>query len=96
MVLGTTNAGKGKKNGQAVVTVVDDFGNTISGATVSGTFTGSFNESETGNTGGSGAVTLTTSNNPVKRNIAYTFCVDSISGVPGLIYSPSAADCQTY
>ncbi len=96
IVLGTASASKGLKNGQAVVTVVDDLGNAISGATVSGTFTGSFNQTVSGATVGSGIATLTTSNNPQKRNISFTFCVVSISSVGGLTYNPGAQECQTY
>ncbi len=94
--LGTANAGKGRKHGRAVVTVVDDFGNAIGGATVTGTFTGSFNQTVDGNTDGGGVATLTTSNDPQKKNIAYTFCVDDITGVAGLIYDPPAQECQNY
>jgi len=96
IALSTANAGKGRKNGRAVVTVVDDFGNQISGASVTGSFTGSFNQTVSGNTGGTGAATLTTSNNPQKRNISFTFCVDSITGVSGLTYNPGAPECQSY
>jgi hypothetical protein len=96
IVLGTASAGKGRKHGRAVVTVVDDFGTTINGATVTGTFTGSYDETVSSDTAGGGVATLTTSINPVKRSISFTFCVDSISGVSGLIYSPGAQECQTY
>ncbi len=94
IVLGTSNAGRGQKHGQAVVSVVDDFGTAIDGATVTGTFTGSFNQAVADDTAG-GVATLTTSNNPQKKNISYRFCVDSITGVPGLTYTPGA-DCQDY
>jgi len=96
IVLGSSNADRGQKNGQAVVTVVDDFGNAIDGATITGTFIGSFNETVSGDTAGGGVATLTTSSNPQKKNIAYTFCVDAIAGVPGLAYIPATPDCQTY
>jgi len=79
IVLSTVNAGKGNKNGQAVVTVVDDLGNAIGGATVNGTFSGSYNESASGNTSGGGSVTLTT-DTTVKGGASFTFCVDDISG----------------
>jgi len=96
IVLGTANAGKGRKHGQAVVTVVDDFGTVISGVTVTGTFTGSYNQTVSNGTGGGGVAALTTSNDPQKRNIAFTFCVDSISSVSGLEYNPPTPDCDTY
>ncbi|MFC1696451.1 PKD domain-containing protein [Pseudomonadota bacterium] len=78
IVLSTVNAGKGKKNGRAVVTVVDDLGNPISGAAVDGTFSGSFNQNVSGTTSG-GTVTFTTSAT-AKGGASFTFCVDSISG----------------
>lgn len=96
IVLGTANASKGQKNGQAVVTVLDNFGNAISGAIVTGMFSGSFNQTVAGTTGGGGAATLTTSNDPQKRGISFTFCVDSITGVTGLTYTPDSPDCQSY
>ena len=92
IALSTVNAGKGRKNGRAVVTVVDDLGNPISGATVSGTFTGSFNEAVSGSSGGSGAATLTTSQT-VKGGASFTFCVDDISGT--LPYQ-SGQVCQNF
>ena len=95
IVLSTVNAGKGRKNGQAVVTVVDDQGNAIGGATVNGSFTGSYTESASGVSNGSGAVTLTTSAT-AKGGVAFTFCVDSISSVSGLDYTPATPDCQTF
>jgi len=78
IVLGTVNAGKGNKNGQAVVTVVDNLGNAISGANVAGTFSGSFNQNVSGATSG-GSVTFTTSAT-AKGGASFTFCVDNISG----------------
>ena len=94
IVLGTVSAGKGNKNGQAVVTVVDDLGNAISGATVVGTFSGSFNQNVSGATSG-GSVTLTTSAT-AKGGVSFTFCVDSISAVSGLAYNPAVPDCRAF
>ena len=79
IVLSTVNAGKGNKNGQAVVTVVDDLGNPIGGATVTAEFSGSFNESVSGSTSGSGSVTFTT-DATAKGGASFTFCVTEISG----------------
>ena len=66
---------------------IDDF---------AGTFSGSFNQTVAGDTAGSGVATLTTSGNPQRKNIAYTFCVDSITRVPGLTYAPVTSHCQDY
>lgn len=93
--LGTTSAGRGQKHAQATVTVADDFGNPIDGATVTGTFTESYNETVADVTAGGGVATLTTSNNPQKKNIAYTFCVDDIT-FGGLTYQPAAEECWSY
>jgi hypothetical protein len=95
IVLGTANASKGRKNGQANVTVINEFGEPVAGATVTGTFTGSFSQQVFNTTGASGAATLTTSNNPQKKNISFVFCVDTITA-PGLTYSVLTQECQSY
>jgi len=95
IVLGTASAGKGRKHRRADVTVVDALGTTINGATVTGTFTGNYEETVLSNTTG-GVATLITSNNPEKRNISFTFCVDDISHVSELPYHPAAKECLTY
>jgi hypothetical protein len=91
IVLSTVNAGKGKKDGRAVVTVVDDLGNPISGVTVEGAFSDSFTESVSGDTSGA-AVTFTTTGEPVKRP-TFTFCVNDITGE--LPYNDGQV-CQSY
>jgi hypothetical protein len=96
IVLGTASAGKGRKHGQAIVAVEDDLGNEIAGVTVTGEFSGSFNQTVPASTSGSGQATLTTSTSPQKRNISYTFCVVSISVVSGLTYSLERPDCKDY
>lgn len=93
IVVGTANAGKGNKAGQAVVTVTDDLGSPVGSLTVNGTFSGSYNESASGATGGDGSATLTTSST-VKGGVSFTFCVDSISG-SALPYAPVTPDCAS-
>jgi hypothetical protein len=83
IVVSTVNAGKGKKYGQAEVTVVDELGTLISGVTVEGTFSESFNQSVSDTTSG-GSVTFITTGTPQKRP-SFIFCVDDISG--GLPYT---------
>ena len=78
IVLSTIDAQRRRKHGHAVVTVVDDLGNLISGATVSGTFSGGFNESVSGDTSG-GSVIFTTSATR-RGSVSFTFCVDDITG----------------
>ena len=71
-------ADKGEKHGQALVKVLDDCGNPVSGVTVYGKFSGDFTDSVSGATGGGGNVLLTTTT-WMKGNPAFTFCVDDVS-----------------
>lgn len=83
ITVSTVNAGKGVKRGQAVVTVEDDQGNLVSGATVSGSFSGTFTEVPPGEiTDGGGRATFTTSGSG-KGGVSVTFCVTGIAH-PGL------------
>ncbi len=84
----TVNAGQGSKRGQAQVTVVNNCGVAVSGASVSGTFTGDFNETLVSISNSSGVATLTTAGQK-KGSVALTFCVTSIAAA-GLTYNPSA------
>ena len=79
IVAGTASAGKGKKNGTATVTVLDDLGGAAAGVTVSGNFSGTFNESFTGTTSSAGQVNFSTSA-AAKKGISVTFCVSAVSG----------------
>jgi hypothetical protein len=92
IALGTVNAGQGNKLGQAVVTVTDDLGSPVGGVAVGGTFSGSYNESGSAVSSGSGDATLTTVGTD-KGGISFTFCVDSISG-SSLTYA--GPDCATF
>jgi len=75
----TVSAGKGLKYGQATVVVVDDQGNPVSGALVSGAFSGDITEQVIeAQTGATGSVTVTTSQS-AKRISVLSFCVTSIT-----------------
>ncbi|HEY5729381.1 MAG TPA: multicopper oxidase domain-containing protein [Anaerolineales bacterium] len=74
----TVNAGQGNKRGQATVTVVDDLGGLVSGASVTGYFTGTFNESGSGTTNSNGTTVITTTGT-AKGSVSVTFCVTSIT-----------------
>lgn len=75
----TVNRGKGEKAGRADVVVEDDQGNLVSGATVSGDFSGTFNESVvSGLTNGSGSTAVETTGTQ-KGGVSVTFCVTAIS-----------------
>jgi hypothetical protein len=91
----TVNQSKGRKSARAIVSVVNDCGGAVSGANVSGTFSGGINEAQSGGTNGSGQATLTTAA-AVKPLRSFGFCVDSISG--GLPYNSgaNAATCANY
>ncbi|HSR49507.1 MAG TPA: Ig-like domain-containing protein [Acidobacteriota bacterium] len=80
------NVGQGNKRGRAVVTIFDDLGNPVSGATVLGTFGGSFNESASGVTGANGSVELLTVGTQ-RGGVEATFCVDDVTA--SLPYDPS-------
>lgn len=76
------NLNKGFKAGLATVLVVDDLGNPVQGATVSGDFSGAFTEPGTGVTGADGIATIQTIGS-AKGSLSVTFCVTSITA-PGL------------
>jgi len=94
IVANTFNVGQGKKKGQATVTIVGDTGAAEAGASVSGTFSGDYNESFSGTTNGSGNVTFLTTNTQ-KGNINFTFCVTSVSGSLPYIPANNAETCDT-
>ena len=83
VISGTGN----RKQGQAVVTVVDPNGQPVSGATVSGTFTGDSSGTASGVTNISGQVTLTSA--VAKNGALWTFCVDNVTKT-GWTYNPAA------
>jgi hypothetical protein len=78
IVLSTVNAGKGNKKGRATVTIKDNNGGLVSSATVTGTFTGDYNETLSETTNGSGVAVLTTTGTK-KGNPDFSFCVDSVT-----------------
>jgi FtsP/CotA-like multicopper oxidase with cupredoxin domain len=74
----TNNAGKGKKFGAADIVVVDDLGNPVEGAIVSGDFTGDIDESDTSlETDANGLTSVSTTLSAKVRNL--TFCVTAIT-----------------
>ena len=83
------SAGQGNKNGVAQVTIHDDQENPVAGATVSGTFSGTFSESASGQTGSDGVVTFVTSGT-AKGGVVVDFCVDNVTGA--LTYNPAQND----
>lgn len=86
VVTGTANAGGGKKYGTATVTIINNLGNAVSGAVVSGTFSGTFNEAASGTTNSNGQVTLQTTAS-AKGTVTVNFCVNNVTG--SLVYDAS-------
>jgi sialate O-acetylesterase len=93
IVLGKASADKGAKLAQAEVTVSDDCGALIEGATVLGEFSGDY-YSETGSavTAASGVAVLSTVNS-VKGKASFQFCVTDITGT--MPYMPAPTDCES-
>jgi hypothetical protein len=77
-----------KWKGRAVVVIKDASGNPVSGATVTGQFTGSYNQTLSGTTDAAGTVTLTTSSS-VSGTVTFTFCVTNVTKT-GATYNSSA------
>jgi len=78
------------RNAIALVTIVDEFGNPVEGATVYSHWSGATYDSDSGLTGASGEVSL--KSNKVKNapgGTIFTFTVDDVS-LAGWIYDPAA------
>jgi len=78
LVAGTQPAGK-KVKARVEVTILDDLGDPVEGATVTGSFTGTYSETRSAVTDASGVAVVTTarSKNPP---VSYTFTVDNVTG----------------
>ncbi len=87
IVTGTQSAGRGSKRGTATITIYDDLGNVVSGATVAGTFSGTFAETVSGITDSNGTVVLAT-NGTAKGNVTVNLCVDNVTH-SSLTYAPA-------
>jgi len=93
---GLLKTDKGKKHGKALVKVMDDCGNAVSGVTVYGSFSGDLSESVSGETGGHGKVLLTTTTS-TKRKPSFTFCVDDvINGTLSYAPADNVENCDSY
>jgi len=80
------SAGRKKKRGVAVVTIVDEDGAPVSGATVTGDFSGTFDETVTGITNDDGQVFFETQGK-TRRHPRVEFCVSDVTGT--LTYDPA-------
>lgn len=94
IVPGSTGGGP-RKRATASVAIVDDAGGAVAGANVTGTFSGTHNETVSGTTDSAGEVTLTTSVRG--SSVAFDFCVDDVTG-SSLVYDSAAniETCDTY
>jgi len=72
----TAPGSKGRKFGQVHVTILDNCGNPVPQALVTGTFTGSYSEQASATTDAGGLAVITTSTQT--RKPSYTFCVDDV------------------
>jgi hypothetical protein len=81
---------------KAVVTIVDENGAPVEGATVTGTFSGDASGTESGVTGADGEVELKVVVVGKGAVQTFTFCVDNVTGT--LTYDPAAnvVTCATY
>jgi hypothetical protein len=77
VVTGTENAGRGDKRGTAAITILDNLGSPVDGATVSVTFSGTFNESVSGQTGPDGTATVKTPDT-AHGSVTVNACVDNV------------------
>ncbi|MBY6210352.1 family 16 glycosylhydrolase [Microbulbifer agarilyticus] len=93
VVTGTQDAGRGTKSGTATVTVLDDLGNPVSGATVTGDFSGTWSESASAVTDANGVATLVTSGT-AKGGVTVNFCVSDVSGTLAFDPASSVNVCQ--
>ncbi len=87
VVTSTFSAGQGQKRGQAVATIVNNLGDPVGLAMVTGVFSGTFSESDSGLTGQDGAATITTAGQ-VKGKVSFTFCVSAVT-LASLTYVPA-------
>jgi len=87
IVPSVASAGGPNYYGVATVTILDGNNQPVSGATVSGTFTGSYNETGSAVTDGSGVAVIQTVNK--KKNPSFTFTVDNVTAA-GYSYNPAA------
>ena len=88
IVVTTVNISGGQKAGRAEVVIVDDCGNPVSGATVTGTFSGSISETVSASTDSNGLAVLQTTGTASGR-VQLTFCVDDVTH-SSLVYDPNA------
>ncbi|MEX2498290.1 MAG: family 16 glycosylhydrolase [Wenzhouxiangellaceae bacterium] len=78
VVTGTQNVGQGAKLGTATVTLLNNLGEPVANATVTGEFSGTWNETQSAATDAQGVAVLTTSST-AKGSVTVNFCVGSVT-----------------
>lgn len=91
LVSSTQSGPTGTAFGVATVTVTDDHGTPIAGASVTVSFGGSFSETVSGTTDSSGVVVLRTS--AALKNPTVSTCVATVANIGPLLYQPGASSC---
>jgi len=91
VVASAVGSSKGKSYGEVKVTVADDCGNPVVDATVTGTFSGDFNETRSGVTEISGVAVIRTISDFKKPS--FQFCVDNV--VKGSLVYDNIESCDT-
>lgn len=84
---------QGNKVGRATVVIYDNCGTAVSGAAVTGTFAGDFNEIGSASTTSTGVAVIETQNS-LKGKVEFSFCVENVV-VEGLEYDTSNSICAT-
>jgi hypothetical protein len=92
--VGTINAGKGKKRGQAIVKVDDNEGRPVEKALVTGVFNGDIVETVSGETDATGSVVLESTDSR-KGKLNFEFCVTDVTNLDALTWEhdPSNQSC---
>jgi endoglucanase len=89
ITVAAVSAGQGKKRGQATATVVNNCGDPVAGATVTGSFTGTINQSGVSAVTNSSGVAVLQTSSAIKGTVNVTFCVSGIIKT-GLAYNASS------
>jgi len=87
----TASGPKGTLYGVATVTVTNDLGAPVVGATVTVQFSGSFSETRTGVTNSSGVVSIRTST--ALKSPVFTACISGVINIGILSYQSGAGSC---
>ena len=89
ITVAAVGAGQGKKRGQATVTVVNNCGNPVAGATVTGNFSGTLTQSGISAVTNSSGIAVLQTSGAVKGTVTVTFCVSGVAK-SGMTYNASA------